>query len=131
RFDEACESFGCVRVRDKLLIRRLRFVRPVPCVLERHYLRRRLLAARFPEQDVVVRRRVERRVQVDEVNRLVRYLFAQHAQVVAVVELICPVHTIVCRGRLRLRTLFLHDGRGRGQAPPLQSWFLTSSTGLC
>ena len=60
RFDEACESFG--RFGDKLLIGRLRFVRPVPSVLERHYLRRRLLAARFTKQNVIVCRRVERRV---------------------------------------------------------------------
>src|SRR5215211_98503 len=64
----------------------------MPRIFERHDLRRRLLAARLAEQHVVVRRRVERRVEVDEVNRLVRYLLAQHAQVVAVVELVLPVH---------------------------------------
>jgi hypothetical protein len=59
---------------------------PVPGVSEGANLRARLLARLVAEQDVVRRVRVERRVEVDEVDGLRRDVVAQDSQVVAEVR---------------------------------------------
>jgi hypothetical protein len=59
---------------------------PVPGVLEGEQLGVALAPRLVLEDDVVVPVRVEWRVQVDEVNRLVRYVAPENVEVVAVVQ---------------------------------------------
>src|ERR1700674_3689243 len=58
----------------------------MPCVLEGNELGVRIAAGLVFEYDVVCTVRVERRVQIDEVHRLVRYVPAKNVEVIAVVE---------------------------------------------
>ena len=88
---------ACMRLRDlaagldDLLVGGGRLRGPSPRVLEGLDLRGGPLAVLLREQDVVVGVRVERRVQVDEVNRLVLDVSAQDVEVVAVVEDVLPL----------------------------------------
>ena len=59
---------------------------PMPRVLERGYLRLGLRARFVLEQHVVIAVGIERRVQIDQVNRLVLDVVPQDIQIVAVVE---------------------------------------------
>jgi hypothetical protein len=61
-------------------------ISPVPGVLERLDLRVRLLAGRRAEQDVVVGLAVERRIEIDQINRLVLDVLAQDFEIVALVQ---------------------------------------------
>jgi hypothetical protein len=83
------------------VIRALRFLRPLPCVLERRDLRRRLRAALLLKQNVIVCRAVKRRVEVDQVNALIRHVVAQDVQVVAEEKLVFPVVHRGCSVSLR------------------------------
>lgn len=58
----------------------------MPRIVKRLDLSGSVCAARMAEQDVVVGVRVERRVEVDEIDRLVLDVSSQHVEVVAVVE---------------------------------------------
>ena len=70
---------------------------PVPGVVEGVNLGGGALAARLLEQDVVGGVGVEGRVEVDEVDALVRDVFPEDAEVVAEVELVLPVSHAVSR----------------------------------
>jgi hypothetical protein len=70
---------------DRFLERRRCNLVPAPGVLERLDLRRRPRAV-FCEQDVVVLVRLERRIEVDEIDGLVLDVPSQHVEVVAVVQ---------------------------------------------
>ncbi len=61
---------------------------PVPRVLERLDLRFALLPLRRFEQQVVVAFGIERRIEIDQVHRLVGNALPQHVKVVAEIELI-------------------------------------------
>ena len=77
-------------IRHQLAVGELGLHAPVPGVVEGGDLGRRLLAALFGEQDVIRGVRVERRVEVDQVDALVLDLLAQDAEVVPEVELVLP-----------------------------------------
>ena len=49
------------------------------------------LARRALEQDVVIGLAVERRVEVDQIDTVARYLIAQHVEIVAIVK--CVRHS--------------------------------------
>lgn len=66
----------------------LRLVVPVPRILERLDLRVGAVPGLRLEQNVVVGVRVERRVEVDEIDALVRDAVVQDLQIVAVVKLV-------------------------------------------
>ena len=76
---------------NHVLVGGLRLDAPMPRVVERLNLRRREFAARLAEEHVVGGVRVERRVEVDEVNALARDMLAQDRQVVAEEEFVAPV----------------------------------------
>src|SRR5271157_2757788 len=61
---------------------------PLPRVLECHDLRAGTGAVFFREEDVVVLAAVERRVEVDEVHRLILDVLAQDLEIVAVIEFV-------------------------------------------
>ena len=61
---------------------------PMPSVLERLNLCRRLLPVLGGKQDVVARVRVEGWIEVNEVNRLVFDVESENVQVVAVEQLV-------------------------------------------
>ena len=61
---------------------------PLPSVLEGHDLRTGARAVLFGEENVIVLTAVERRVEVDEIDGFVLYVFAQHTEVITVIELI-------------------------------------------
>jgi hypothetical protein len=67
------QQFSNVRVLafEDLIVGAFRRLTPMPSVFERFYLRMRLLAGRCLEQDIVGRLRIERRIEVDEINRFV------------------------------------------------------------
>jgi len=58
----------------------------VPRILERRYLRLGFGPRFVLEQDVVIAVGIKRRVQIDQVNRLVPYAVPQDVQIVAVVK---------------------------------------------
>ena len=85
--DHLLHSRGRGGVGDYLpLVDALRLLRPLPRVCERLDLRGRLLPGPLPKQDVVAGIRVERRVEVDEVHRLVGHVLSEDVEVIAVVE---------------------------------------------
>jgi hypothetical protein len=61
---------------------------PVPGVVERLDLRRRLRAARRLEQHVVGGVRIERRVEIDEIDAFAGDAGAQHSEIVTIIELV-------------------------------------------
>ena len=90
---------------DYVAVSQLRVPAPAPGVVKGGDLRRRGVAAAFPEQHIVGGVRVEGRVQVNQVNAGVGDLFPQYGEVVAVVE---PV-----RGGLRRHSSRLHRRQRR------------------
>ena len=74
------------RVLDDGVVGQLGAFAPVPGVVEGGHLRLRLLPALVLEQHVVRAVRVERRVEVDQVDRLVLDVLAQDDEVVTVVK---------------------------------------------
>ncbi|HEY1770298.1 MAG TPA: hypothetical protein VGG02_08590 [Chthoniobacterales bacterium] len=74
----------------------LGLVGPMPGILERLDLRLARPSLRQLEKQVVIALRIKRRVEIDQIHRLIRDLLPQHLQVIPVVE---PVH---CRGVVRL-----------------------------
>ena len=64
------------------------FNAPMPSVVERGDLRRRLFAALLAEEDVVGGVGVEGRVEVDQVDAFVGDVLAQDVEVVAEVEFV-------------------------------------------
>ncbi len=67
---------------------------PRPCVVERFDLREALFAVRGLEQLVIAGIRVERRVQIDQVDTLGRDTLPQDGEVVAIIQLVparCPL----------------------------------------
>ena len=85
--DRQQPSLPCIEY-DVFLICSGRPFVPSPGVLERLDLRRRLRPVAFGEQHVVVGVRVERRIEVDEIDRLVGDVPPENVQVVAVEELV-------------------------------------------
>ena len=63
----------------------------LPGILERLDLRGGLRSVLLSKEDVVRRVRVEGRIEIDEIHRLVWDVPAEHVQVVAVVEPVLPV----------------------------------------
>ena len=82
------QQFGHIGVarRHHIVKRRLRLVIPVPRILERLDLAVRADASRRFEQYVVIGIRIERRVEIDKVDALARYVFAKHIEVIAIIE---------------------------------------------
>jgi len=72
----------------QLLIGALGVEVPLPRVLEGRDLRRRASAVFLGEEDAVILAAIERRVEIDEVHRLVADVAAQHVEVVAVEKLV-------------------------------------------
>ena len=72
------------RMGDQSVISLLGRPVPVPGVLEGRDLRLRTLPTLLPEEHVVSPVRVKRRVEVDEVNRLIGHVLAQNRQVIAI-----------------------------------------------
>ena len=64
----------------------------MPGILERFDLAVGRRAGRRLEQDVVVGVRVERRVEIDEIDALVGDMLAQHLEIVTVEKLIARSH---------------------------------------
>ena len=60
--------------------------RPLPGILERHDLRRARVSLQLFEYKVVVKRGVERRVQVDQIHGFICHLLPEHIQVIPIVE---------------------------------------------
>ena len=90
---------------DDFLVGALGVHVPLPRVLEGHDLRTGTRAVFFREEYVVVLTAVERRVEVDEVNRLILDVLAQDFEIVAVIEFVLfHCGTILTRIR-RLRNL--------------------------
>ena len=75
-----------VRAVDDLVVFALGLLVPMPGVLKRLDLRLAVLSLGRFEEEIVVALGVERRVEVDEVHGLVREVFAEHSEVVAVVK---------------------------------------------
>ncbi|MHB8302166.1 MAG: hypothetical protein ACYDC6_04905 [Acidobacteriaceae bacterium] len=67
---------------------------PLPGIFKRVDLRTRPAAILFREQHVVVLPRVERRVQIHQIDRPVAHIAPQHIQIVAVVKLVFIGHWI-------------------------------------
>ncbi len=65
---------------------------PVPRILERLDLRVAVRALGRLEQDIVIGVRIERRVEIDKVHAFVSDMFAQHVQIVAIIELVGHPH---------------------------------------
>ena len=68
--------------------RRLGTVIPVPGVIKRLDLRGGFRPGRSLEQDIIRRVGIERRVEVDQVNAVISDAVAQHAQVIAAIQMI-------------------------------------------
>ena len=60
--------------------------RPVPSIVEGLDLRLRLVPVRRLEKHVIGRVRIERRIEIDEINALVGDVVAQDGEVVAIIE---------------------------------------------
>ena len=83
--DHLLDRRGCRRVQDNvLLVGAFRLQGPLPGIGECLDLGGRLLPRLLAEQHVVGGVGVERRVQVNQVHRLIGYMIAEHLQVVAV-----------------------------------------------
>jgi hypothetical protein len=70
------------------------------------------------EQHVVIRLRVEMRVEVDEIDQLIPHMLAQDFEVVAKVQLVHPgfEHGVQKDGRIAPRNRFLEPACNSGQA---------------
>jgi hypothetical protein len=78
----------------------LSLVGPVPRVLKGFNLSMRLFASRRTKQDVVVRVRVERGIEIDEVNALIFDVLPKDAKVVAVIEAVHVLQPITGRSSI-------------------------------
>jgi len=94
-----------------LLVRLCRGLVPAPGVLEGPDLRGRPGAVVLGEQDVVVLVALERRVEVDEVNRLVLDIAPEDIEIVAVVQDVLS-HDSSSHRRRRAANHYLSVGRG-------------------
>ncbi len=70
----------------------LRRVVPVPAVFERFDLCVRFAARCSAEQDVVIGIRIERRIEIDEIDAVIRHMRAQHIQIVPVKQMVGQLH---------------------------------------
>ena len=86
RLEQVTELFWTFR--NHVMVGVLGFDAPLPGVLERGYLSRGIFAATLSKQDVVGGVGVEWRIEVDEIDTLIRDVLAQYVQVVAEVELV-------------------------------------------
>lgn len=71
---------------QQFVVLSLGLLAPVPRIFKGGYLCFALLSLGRPEQQVVIAFRVERRVEVDKIDRFVRDAVAQNVEIVAVVE---------------------------------------------
>ena len=76
---------------DDLLVGEFGLEAPMPRVVERLNLRRREFAGRLAKEHVVGRVGVERRIEIDQIDALVRHMLAQDGEVVPEVEFVAPV----------------------------------------
>ena len=74
----------------------------MPGVVKRLDLRRRPVTARPFEQHVVARVRIERRVQIDQVNRRILDTVAQHRKIIAIIQMICHLAPLPPAARVEL-----------------------------
>src|SRR5450432_1552130 len=96
----------------------LRFVSPVPCILEGLNLRAGPLTGGSAKQYVVRRLAVERRIEVDEVRALIVDSAPQNSEVVAVVELIHESASVANLALKRLEAWVLRGGASARHAQP-------------
>jgi hypothetical protein len=82
------QHLGRVRIAraDHLVEGALGRNRPMPSVLERLHLGVGFVPVRGLEQHVIGRARIERRIEIDEVDRLVADVLAQYGEIIAVIE---------------------------------------------
>ena len=82
---------------DELMVR-VGGVGPTPCVGEGVELRLTYLPARLAKQDVVIRVRVKRRIEINKIDTRIRELapFAQPLQIVAEVQAVHSRNFIAC-----------------------------------
>ena len=113
QFAELVGSLG-----DDVLVGALGVESPVPGVVKGGDLGGGVLAGAFFEQDVVGGVGVERRVEVDEVDRLVRDVLAEDGEVIAEVELVGPGgHLGASGGRVGYRVGSEPLSAARGSLP--------------
>ncbi len=77
-------GYALGRILHQIFVRMLRAFAPVPRVVKCFNLRVRFRAALVLEQHVVRTIRVERRIEIDQVNAFIRDMLAQDGQIVAV-----------------------------------------------